>query len=71
MFSETPSTPGFRQQIPRTLRSTRTPACEARYSARMHSPSTSAFIFMAIRPGRSGECSSIVRSISAMIPARR
>ena len=29
MFSETPGTPGFRQQIPRTLRSTRTPACEA------------------------------------------
>ena len=30
MFSETPATPGRRAQIPRTLMSTSTPACEAR-----------------------------------------
>ena len=30
MFSETPSTPGRRAQIPRTFSFTSTPACEAR-----------------------------------------
>ena len=30
MFSETPGTPGRSAQIPRTLISTSTPACEAR-----------------------------------------
>ena len=29
MFSLSPGTPGRRQQIPRTIRSIRTPACEA------------------------------------------
>ena len=33
--SLTPGTPGRRQQIPRMIRSTLTPACEARYSASM------------------------------------
>ena len=70
MFSETPSMPGRRQQIPRTLSSTRTPAREAAYSARMQRPSTSAFIFIAIRAGSSGECAAIVRSICSMIPSR-
>ena len=60
MFSETPATPGRRQQMPRTFRSTRTPAREALYSARMQWPSTSAFIFIAIRPGESGEWAAIV-----------
>ena len=49
MFSETPGTPGRRQQMPRTLRSTRTPAREASYSAWMQPASTSEFIFSAIR----------------------
>ena len=60
MFSDTPSTPGRRQQIPRMLRSTCTPACEARYSALMHARSTSEFIFSAMRDGCSGEWASIV-----------
>ena len=30
MFSLTPGTPGRRQQMPRTMRSIFTPACEAR-----------------------------------------
>ncbi len=57
--------------MPRTLRSTRTPACEAAYSARMQRPSTSEFIFMAIRAGRSGEWAAIVRSICSTMPSRR
>ena len=71
MFSEMPGRPGRRQQMPRTLSSTWTPACEAAYSARMQRPSTSAFIFIAIRAGCSGECAAIVRSICSRCPSRR
>ena len=35
MFSDRPGTPGSRQQMPRTIRSICTPACDARYSAAM------------------------------------
>ena len=54
MFSETPGTPGRSAQIPRTLISTSTPACEARYSARIEGASSSEFIFRRIRAGRRG-----------------
>ncbi len=70
MFSEIPSTPGRRQQIPRTLRSIRTPACEASYSAWMQRVSTSAFIFSAIRASSPASCAAAVRSISATIWSR-
>ena len=45
MFSETSGSPGRRQQIPRTQRSTRTPAWLATFNASMTDRSTSAFIF--------------------------
>ena len=70
MFSETPSTPGRRQQIPRTLRSIRTPACEASYSAWMQRASTSEFIFSAIRASSPASWAAAVRSISSMIRSR-
>ena len=70
MFSEIPGTPGRRQQIPRTLRSTRTPAREASYSARMHPASTSEFIFSAIRAASPDRWASTVASISPMIWSR-
>ena len=66
MFSDTPGTPGRRQQMPRTLRSTGTPACEARYSARMQRASTSEFIFIAIRASLAG----LVRGDRALDLAR-
>ena len=44
MLSLTPGTPGRRQQIPRTINSIFTPACDAWYSARIMRLSTSAFI---------------------------
>ena len=71
MFSETPGTPGTRQQIPRMLRSTGTPACDARYSARMQRRSTSELSFIAMRAGRPSSCAATVRSISAIIASRR
>ncbi len=43
-FSDNPGTPGRSRQVSRTIRSTWTPACEARYSARVMSASSSAFI---------------------------
>ena len=71
MPSDTPGTPGTRQQMPRTLRSTGTPACAARYSARMQRRSTSAFIFIAMRASRPSLCAATVRSIWLRIPSRR
>jgi hypothetical protein len=49
MFSDTPATPGRRQQIPRTLMSTGTPACEAPYRAWMQRASTSELSLRTIR----------------------
>ena len=49
IFSEIPFIPGRKQQIPRIIKSTFTPAIEALYKARMISGSTSAFIFAMIR----------------------
>ena len=54
MFSVSPGTPGARQQRPRTIRSTGTPACEARDSASQISRSSSWFILQTIRAGRPG-----------------
>ena len=51
MFSDSPGTPGRRQQMPRTTSSIDTPACEASYSASMISGSTSEFIFSQIAAG--------------------
>jgi hypothetical protein len=50
MFSETPGSPGRRQQMPRTIRSMCTPAIEARYRARMISGSTSALTLTMMCP---------------------
>ena len=70
MFSETPGTPGRRQQMPRTLRSTCTPACEASYSAWMQAASTSEFIFSAIRASSPARWASTVASISSTMRSR-
>ena len=51
MFSDSPLMPGRRLHAPRTIRSMRTPACEAAYSAWIVASSTSAFILATIRPG--------------------
>ena len=48
MFSDNPGTPGRRQQMPRTMRSICTPACDAAYSSSMSSASTRLFIFSQI-----------------------
>src|SRR4051812_6241351 len=71
MFSLTSGTPGTRQQMPRMLSSTGTPACEARYRARMQRRSTSAFIFIAMRASRPSRLAWTVRSICSRIPSRR
>ena len=52
MLSLTPFTPGLKQQTPRTIRSISTPACDARYKARITRGSTSAFILATMRAGR-------------------
>src|ERR1700712_5462403 len=51
MFSESPGSPGRRQQMPRTASSIETPACEASERASMMSGSTSEFIFSQIAAG--------------------
>lgn len=63
MRSETPAIPGFRPQMPRTIRSIRTPACDARYSAWITRGSVSAFILAMIRAGRPARASSASKSI--------
>src|SRR6266550_517439 len=50
--SLTPGIPGRRQQMPRTMRSISTPACDAAYNASIASTSTNAFIFAMIRADR-------------------
>ena len=50
-FSEMPGMPGRNRQVSRTIRSTRTPACEARYSAAVTSLSSRAFILNWISAG--------------------
>src|SRR5712692_9639558 len=52
MFSDSPSTSGRRQQMPRTIRSILTPAVLAAYSSSIRRRSTRPFIFAMIRPGR-------------------
>ncbi len=71
MFSDTPSIPGTRHEMPRMFRSTGTPACEARYSAEMQRRSTSELSFMAIRAWRPSWCAATVASISPIIASRR
>ena len=58
--------------MPRTQRSTRTPACDAAYSASMTDRSTSAFIFAKMRAGLPARarsaCSAIFRNtVSASV----
>lgn len=55
--------PGFKPQMPRTMRSMRTPACEARYSAWITCGSVNAFIFAMMRAGRPARASSASKSI--------
>ena len=69
-FSLTPSTPGRRQQMPRTFRSIGTPACDARYSASIERWSTSEFIFIAMRASSPRSCAFTVASISPRMPSR-
>ena len=54
MFSDRPGTPGRRQQMLRTTRSTCTPACDASYSDSITGRSTRPFIFSTIRPAAPG-----------------
>ena len=51
MFVETPLIPGRSAQIPRTIRSIFTPACEASYRARMTCGSINEFILAITRAG--------------------
>ena len=69
MFSETPGRPGRSAQMPRTIRSTFTPAPEARYSASMVCGSTSAFILQITRAGRPARAWSASRSTRSIMPA--
>ena len=48
--SDSPATPGRRQQRPLTNKSIWTPACEAAYNASMTSGSVRPFTLMVIRP---------------------
>src|SRR3989454_1075622 len=70
MVSETPGSPGRRQQMPRTTSSIATPPCDARYSASMTDGSTSAFIFTMIRAARPWRALRSSRSIRPMICSR-
>src|SRR5450755_4506703 len=66
IFSEMPGMPGRRQQTPRTIRSIRTPAAEARYSAWMIVTSVSAFSFATMRAGLPARAWSASRSTFAI-----
>ena len=70
MFSDSPGMPGRSAQMPRTHRSTGTPACDARYSASTTVSSTSALVLNAIRAGRPARCRSACRLIRLTMPAR-
>ena len=50
IWSVLPGTPGTKQQMPRTIRSTRTPAWEASASLSISSRSVTALVFRMIRP---------------------
>ena len=65
-----PGTPGRRQQMPRTIRSIDTPACDARYSASIVSVSATAFILATIRPPRPARANAASRSISSITRCR-
>src|SRR5437773_327554 len=52
IVSETPGSPGRRQQIPRTIKWMGTPPWDARYRASITEGSTSAFILTTIRAAR-------------------
>ena len=81
MVSDRPGTPGRSAHMPRTHRSTGTPACEARYSASITTSSTSALHLNAIlrglaRPGPRRPAASILltmpaRSASGATSSRR
>src|SRR5918997_1410430 len=66
MFSESPGIPGRRQQVPRTIRSMRTPARAALYKASMTVGSTSAFILTMMRAGWPSSAFRPSRPISSM-----
>ncbi len=57
--------------MPRTIKSMRTPACEARYSARITSGSTSEFIFATMRASCPSRASAVSRSMAASVFCRR
>ena len=52
MFSLSPRTPGRTEQMPRTHRSTGTPACDARYMASVTASSTIEFTLIRTPEGR-------------------
>ena len=52
MRSLTPGMPGRRQQMPRTIKSMRTPACDARYNSWMMPVSVMLLILKTIAAGR-------------------
>ena len=52
MPSDSPGTPGRRQQMPRTTRSIRAPAADAAYSSSINLASTIEFIFIVMRAAR-------------------
>ena len=66
-----PGTPGRRAQAPRTIRSIRTPACEAAYSARMMRGSLIALILAMMRAGLPAFASLASRSIFLIRPGCR
>ena len=64
MFSLTQGTPGRSAQMPRTIRSIDTPACDARYSIRMMPTSQSELHLTMIRAGRPWRACVISRATS-------
>ncbi len=66
MRSETPSTPGTRQQAPRTIRSISTPARDASYSASIAPLSTIALHLITIRAGAPVRALAASRSTSSL-----
>jgi hypothetical protein len=69
MLSDNPGMPGLRQQIPLMMRSTVTPACDARYRRSMTVGSTSEFIFAQMVAGRPASAFSISLSMSSNMPS--
>ena len=70
MFSVFPGTPGTRQQMPRTIRSTRTPAWDASASLSISSRSVTALVLRRMRPRSPRAISPSIRRISGLLQGR-